>query len=294
MAELKISEAVADGRTLVSDGAWGTFLQEKGLKPGECPELWCVERPDDVREIARSYFDAGADMVQTNSFGGSSFKLKHYGLADRAAEINEAAARISREAAGPERWVIGSVGPSGMILMMEDCTPEELYAAFREQAMALEKGGADAICIETLTDLEEAEQAITAAKENTSCEVICTYTFEKTVQGDYKTMMGVSPTQAAEAALGAGADIVGTNCGNGMERMVDIVREIRRAAPAAPILLHANAGLPRNVDGKDVFPETPRDMARWVGPVVEAGANIVGGCCGTTPAHIAALKAALK
>jgi 5-methyltetrahydrofolate--homocysteine methyltransferase len=160
--------------------------------------------------------------------------------------------------------------------------------------VALEKGGADAICIETMSDIEEAVQAIRAARENTRLEVICTFTFERTLQGDYRTMMGVSPAQAASAVLEAGADIIGTNCGNGFERMIDIVKEIRTVSSDIPVLVHANAGLPRNVGGKDVFPDTPEQMASLVPDLVHAGANIIGGCCGTTPEHISAIKQAVE
>ena len=294
MAKQRIADAVNTGKTLISDGAWGTFLHKKGLKPGECPELWCLSRPDDVADIAKSYADAGADMVETDSFGGSCFKLEHYGLGDKAAEINEAAAKASRKGAGKDRWVIASIGPTGKMLVTEEVTGDEMYNAFKVQAVALEKGGADAVCIETMSDIEEAALAVKAAKENTKLEVICTFSFERTVRGDYRTMMGVSPTDAVEAMVKAGADIVGTNCGNGIERMVEIVKEMRKVNKTVPILVHANAGLPQNINGKDVFPETPEDMAKQVPGLIKAGANIIGGCCGTTPAHIKAIKEAVS
>ena len=285
--------AVQSGKVLVSDGAWGTFLQKKGLKAGECPELWCIERREEVLDVARSYVDAGADMIESNSFGGTRFKLEHYGLAERVAEINEAAARISCEAAGPSRWVIASIGPTGKMLVTGEVTEEDLYAAFKEQAMALAKGGARAVCIETMSAADEAAQAIRAARENTDCEVICTFTFQRGAKGQFRTMMGLSPTKAAEEAIKAGAHIVGPNCGNGIEYMIEIVKEMRAAAGATPILVHANAGLPKTVNGVDVFPESPEEMASRIKTVIEAGANIVGGCCGTTPAHIQAIRKAV-
>ena len=294
MSKLRISEAVKNNKILVSDGAWGTFLHQKGLQPGECPEKWCIDRPDDVLDIAKSYIEAGADMIETNSFGGSGFKLEHYGLGDNVGEINEAAAKISATAAGQNKWVIASIGPSGKMTVMGDVTEEDFYNGFKEQAIALEKGGADAICVETMSALDEAIMAIKAAKENTKLEVIATFTFEGSGDGTYNTMMGVSPVEAAQAAIDAGADIIGTNCGNGFKQMIDIVKEMRTINQEIPILVHANAGLPQNINGEDVFPETPEMMAQLVPDIVKAGANIIGGCCGTTPAHIKAIKEAIE
>jgi len=287
-------EEVKKGRTLISDGAWGTFLHERGLEPGECPELWNVTHREDVFAIAKSYIDASADMILTNSFGGSPFKLKHYGLDDRTSELNEAAAVISREAAGDDKFVLGSIGPSGIMLMMGEVSEQELYDGFALQAEALKKGGIDAICVETMSAIDEATLAVKAAKEATGLEIACTFTFEKTVTGDYRTMMGVSPSDMAKAVKDAGATIIGTNCGNGFAQMIDIVKEIRTADPDTPVLVHANAGKPISEDGKTIFPDTPEIMAGQFDELVLSGANIIGGCCGTTPDHIKALVDRVK
>ena len=289
----RITDQLKQGRRLLSDGAWGTFLQRKGLKPGECPELWCVTHRADVLDIARSYVAAGVDMIKTNSFGASRLKLNAYGLGNRVTELNQAAAAISREAAGRERSVIASIGPTGKLLLMEDITEQELYAAFKEQAQALEAGGADAALIESMSALDETCLAIKATRENTRLEIISTLTFERTVKGDYRTMMGVSPSDMAKTCIEAGADIIGANCGHGFRQMIEVVKEIRAAAPKAPILVHANAGLPVNRNGVDVFPDTPAMMADFVPELLAAGADIIGGCCGTTPEHIAAIARAL-
>lgn len=282
----KISDEIRSGKILVSDGAWGTFLQQKGLKPGECPELWNIENPEDVFAIAKSYIDVGCDMVETNSFGGSIFKLKSYGLENRVTEINRAAAEISRKAAGADKHVLGSIGPTGKILMMGDVSAEELYEAFKEQAKALEAGGADAIVVETMSDMEEALAAVRAAKENTGCEIICTMTFEKSGDSDFNTMMGVTPEQMTQSLLEAGVDVLGANCGNGVQNMIGIAQHIRKINKDIPVLIHANAGAPVYKDGETIFPESPEEMAQYVQTLIDAGANIIGGCCGTTPEHI--------
>ena len=281
-----IAEQLREGKVLISDGAWGTFLQQMGLQPSECPELWNIEHPEKVLQIAQSYIHAGSDMIETNSFGGTKFKLANYGLADRVFEINKAAAEISRKAAGPDKHVLGSVGPTGKMILMGDVTFEELYDAFKEQAKALEAGGADALVVETMTDLEEAKAAVQACSENTNCEVICTMTFDASPDGQFFTMMGVTPADMVGQILDAGATIIGANCGNGMKNMIGIAEEIRKVNGDVPLLIHANAGSPVYHDGETHFLETPEQMSGLVGQLVIAGANIIGGCCGTTPEHI--------
>lgn len=277
---------IQEQKVLLSDGAWGTMLFEKGLSAGECPELWNLFQRDKVLEVARSYIQAGADIIETNSFGGSGIKLALYGLEKKAEEINIEAAKISREAAGDKAIVLGSVGPCGKIIMMGDVTEDQIYQSFKEQCLALQKGGVDAIIIETMTALDEAILAIKAAKENTKLPVICTFTFDKTVDNTYRTMMGVSPSEMAEALINEGVNIIGTNCGNGFDGMIQISKEIREFSSNIPLLVQANAGMPQLIDGANVFPEGPQEMASKIPELKKIGVNIIGGCCGTTPEYI--------
>lgn len=292
----KLMERLANGEILISDGAMGTMLQAAGLKAGECPESWCISNPEAVKAVAVAYVDAGSDIIESDSFGGTSYKLKEFGdeHVTKVAEYNEAAARIAKEVIGDSGFVAASVGTTGQIIEDEGgfATYEDIYNAYKEQFIALEKGGADALCIETQYSALEAAAAIKAAKDNTNLTVICTFTFEAGARG-FRTMMGLTPAMAAEAAIEAGADIVGANCGNGIENMIIITKEIR-AITDKPILIHANAGLPVLEDGKTVFKATPEEMAGKVVDLIEAGANIIGGCCGTTPAHINAMSKAVN
>lgn len=282
----KILDKMKEGKVLISDGAWGTFLHQKGLKVQECPESWNIERPDDVLEIAKSYVDAGADIILTNSFGGSPFKLEGYGLKQKTYELNKAAGEISKKAAGDNALVLGSLGPTGKMVMMGEIPEAELLEGLTEQVKGLVEGGVDGIVIETMSDLEEARVAIKASKAVCDLDVACTFTFSKTQTGEYRTMMGTGVSEFLEMAQEAGADIIGANCGNGTAGMIDIVREIREINPDIPVLVHANAGLPVYKDGETVFPESASEMAVQMKDLVAAGANIVGGCCGTTPEHI--------
>ena len=271
---------------LLSDGALGTMLQSKGLKPGECPELWNITHRSEVKEIAESYLQAGSDIISTNSFGGNRIKLSQYGLGERCAEINQTAAAIYREAAGNTRHVAGSIGPTGKMLLMGDVTETELLDTFTEQAIALEKGGADIIIVETMSAADEASLAVRAARAATGCTVIITMTFSMDLNGEYHTMMGVSPEEMVILMKEAGAHIIGSNCGNGIREMIAIAKAIRSTDDKIPLIIQAHAGLPELIEDRTVFRESPEMMASCIPDLIKAGVNIIGGCCGTTPAHI--------
>lgn len=287
---MNILEELKQNKILLSDGAWGTLLQAKGLTPGECPELWNITHRPVILDIAESYLLAGSDIIETNSFGANIFKLSQYDLGDRVSEINNAAAAISREIAGNDRHVAGSVGPTGKMLLLGDVTEDEIYNAYRDQVVALESGGADIIIIETMSAVDEASLAVRAARENTKCTVIVTMTFSGSNNGEFRTMMGVSPEEMVIAMKEAGAHIIGSNCGNGIEDMIGIVKSIRATDKNIPVIVQPNAGVPELIDGKTIFRESPEMMASLVPELIKSGANIIGGCCGTTPDHILEMK----
>ena len=281
----RLTEILKTKKLLVSDGAWGTYLFKKGLVSGDCPEEWNITHYEDVLDIAKSYVLAGSDIISTNSFGANIFKLAHYNLSEKLSQICRTSAEISRKAAGEDKIVMASIGPTGKFLVMGDVSSDELYSSFKQQAVAFEEGGADAVCIETFYALDEAEQAVKAVKENTSLDVICTFTFDKTENG-LKTLMGITPQQMTESLILCGADVVGANCGSGFEDMIEIVKNIRTVSPRIPIIIQANAGLPTIDNGNLIYSETPEKIKEIIPRIIEAGANIIGGCCGTTPEHI--------
>ena len=286
----RIQQLTAAG-PVVTDGAWGTQLQQRGLEVGASPDAWNLSHPELVEEVARAYVEAGSQVILTNTFGSNRFILKRHNLADRIAEINRAGVEISRRAAGGRAQVFASLGPSGVMLMMGDTSEEELRAAFAEQARAMAEAGADGIVVETMSDLAEARLAVAAAKE-TGLPVVGCMTFDSGKDRD-RTMMGNTPEQVAEGLLVAGADCVGSNCGQGIEGFVAICRRLH-AASDRPVWTKANAGLPEVIDGRTVYGQTPEQFARFLPELIAAGAGFVGGCCGTTPEFIRALQQALS
>ena len=283
-------ELLKERKLLIADGAWGTELAKRGMQPGDCPEKWNVDHPAEVRAVAASYVAAGSEIILTNTFGGNRFKLAKADADKRAFELNRLGAAISREAAAGKALVFASIGGTGEFMEpLGTITEQEMVECFAEQVKALVAGGADGFVVETMTDLGETLAAVRAARENSSLPVVASLTFDHG-QAGYATMMGVRPEAAAAALEAAGADAVGSNCGAGIANMVEIAR-LFRSATELPLWIKPNAGLPELVGGKTVFRETPVQMASYLRALVDAGANIVGGCCGTTPDHIRALVA---
>ncbi|MEI8314532.1 MAG: homocysteine S-methyltransferase family protein [Verrucomicrobiota bacterium] len=274
-----IKELLAAG-SVVTDGAWGTQLQARGLPIGACPDEWNLTQPGKVEEVAAAYVAAGSRIILTNTFGANRIRLAEFNLVDKVAEINRSGAAISKKAAGKKALVFASVGPTGKMLVAGDVTEAELRTAFTEQAQALKDGGADALVIETMAELEEAQIALDAAK-STGLPVVVCMTFDT----GGRTMMGVAPDQAAKQFTAAGADVIGSNCGNGIGAFIPICQELR-AATALPIWIKANAGQPEYADGKVVYRITPEEFAGHAPALRDAGANFIGGCCGTTPDHL--------
>jgi 5-methyltetrahydrofolate--homocysteine methyltransferase len=285
-------------RPLCCDGAMGTQLFARGLGGGACGMVWNLDRPRDIQAIHQAYRDAGCELITTNSFGGSRYPLQLHGLAGRVAELNRAAAQAARAAAGDQAWVLADVGPCGDLLEpVGDITADELRDAFREQIAALLEGGADAVLVETMSDPAEAVVGVEAAKDcNASAPVIVTFAFQKTAPGEFRTMMGTSVSEAMRRSLEAGADIVGANCGTGLslKDYVDLARQLVAAAGETPVIVQPNAGSPRLENGRTIYDATPEDMAAAAAQLLSAGVRIAGGCCGTTPAHLAAMARALK
>lgn len=288
----KFKTLLREKSALVADGATGTMLQRAGLAAGSAPELWNLENPDAIHALHQGYVDAGADMILTNTFGGSSIRLEREGLSDKATEINVAAAKLARDIAGDNVLVIGDIGPTGQMLApLGTLTYEDAVATFAEQAAALAEGGVDAILVETMSDLNEVQAAVEGVRQITDLPIITTMSFD--TKG--RTMMGVKPEKAATTLAALGVDVIGANCGRTLTETLDAILKIRAALPGATLMAKPNAGLPHTEDGSLVYDVTPDIMADYARRFVEeAGVKIFGGCCGSTPEHINAIANALK
>jgi len=279
---------------LISDGAMGTMLQDRGLTDGGAPELWNVENPSAIEDVLEQYASAGANLITTNTFGGTRGRLQMHGLEDRLFELNKAGAEIARKVADrhPGCFVMGDVGPSGELMEpMGTMTADEAKELFAGQIKALVAGGVDAILIETMSDLQEVEAAVNAAKEVApELPVIVTFSFDTNL----RTMMGVKPAVAVKTLAAQGVRIIGANCGRGVDEMRVIAKELTEARPDGVfIITQSNAGLPKLVGGDFVYDGTPEEMAKYAKDMKELGVNVIGSCCGSSPAHTAAMKATL-
>ena len=286
----EIVERVRAGEVLVFDGGYGTELFAAGLANGACPELWNDTHADTVRRIHKGYFDAGSQIVETNTFGGSRLKLNEYRIGDRTRELNERGGRLARSVAPADGFVAGSIGPTSRLPAeyepLGDTTDEEYFEAFREQAAALAEGGVDLFAVETMMFPQEARAAVRACKAVAELPVMATmfFQFEELHDRD-RTMWGESPGEVATTLLAAGADAVGMNCGRGPDRAVVIIREMR-AVTGAPLVAYPNAGLPITQGDRVTYELGPEEMAKDYPALLDAGAGIVGACCGSNPAHI--------
>lgn len=286
----ELIERVRAGETLVFDGGYGTMLFAAGLANGACPELWNDSHAEVVRGIHQGYFDAGSDFVETNTFGGSRLKLNEYKLGDRTRELNVKGVRLARSVCLPGKWVAGSIGPTSRLPAeyepLGDTTDEEYFETFKEQAEALAEGGVDLFAVETMMFPQEAVAAIRACKAVTDLPVMATMFFQYEELHDRdRTMWGESPADVARNLLAAGADVVGMNCGRGPDRAVVIIREMRQVANV-PLIAYPNAGLPITSGDRVTYELDPEAMAKQYPALLDAGSNIVGACCGSTPEHI--------
>lgn len=280
-----IEQLVATG-VVVTDGGMGTQLQARGLPVGACPDQWNLAEPQKVEEVGRAYVEAGSQIILTNTFGSNRFILGRHGLADQAAEINRAGVAAARRAAQGRARVFGSIGPSGVMLLMGDVSATQLRDAFAQQAQALAEAGADGLVVESMADLDEARLAVEAACQ-TGLPVVASMVFGSHKAG-FRTMMGNTPEQAAAALASAGAEVIGANCGQGIEAFIPLCRRLRDATPL-PLWIKPNAGLPELVDGRTVYRQTPEQFADKVPALIDSGARFLGGCCGTTPEFIRAV-----
>ncbi|MBI5727115.1 MAG: homocysteine S-methyltransferase family protein [Ignavibacteriales bacterium] len=281
---------IASGVVLMADGAWGTMMQHAGLSVGECPELWNMMHPEKVAEIAAAYIQAGSEIIKTNSFGANKFRLQHYKLSNSSFELARLAAKISRHAAGESIFVAGSVGPTGKIPGIDDVPEDELFASFSDQVAGLVEGGVDVLLFETFYSIEEMQIALSAAQSVTKLPVICSATYAKTQGGEFRTMTGAQPHDFLLAAQTAGADIIGANCGFGIEDTIEVMQKYRECSSEVKLSAMANAGIPRIEGHAIVYPETPEYFASFAGSFKALNLSVVGGCCGTTPEHISRLK----
>jgi len=280
---------------ILADGGMGTMLMELGLQFGASPELWNVEHPDRVRQVHRGYLQAGSRIVLTNTFGGNRLRLGLHNLQNRVVELNRAAAGLVRqevEAAGGSAVVAGDIGPSGGILApLGELEPTHALEAFAEQAGGLIQGGVDILWIETLSSLEEMRAAVDGVRQaSRDIPIVATMTFD--TRG--RTMMGVTPEQAVQEFSSWGLATFGANCGNGPEEILAVITKMHAAAPQAALVAKANAGVPKLEKGRAVYGAGPEEMARYATAVADAGARIIGACCGSTPRHLEAMAAALK